>query len=341
MLLDSLFNFNSNVDKIMLLMPSSSEILTLILKITPRGNHKWVDKHQPPKPKSQCVTAEILKDWVRHMTENLYMTAGDSIFQQVIGLPMGTNSAPYLANIMLFMFEYKFIKSQIAKYLQHQSTDGFNTLLQLSFCTRYIDDLWNPAVPPTIFNELWPQIYPDYLTLNLEMEQAKVNYLDMTIWYSERDKRWHSKLYDKRIELMKKGLKLNKFPQPGSCLTNQCKYRVITSQCARFLTANTRPKDFLHAATSLYSDYYHKPYDPRIMNKCFERFLRRNRHIMPIKPTAVQDRFNFLLQQQRLERKHRTYTDYCDQRLYKRFKMSLADDVPIPERIGPSSSQIP
>lgn len=185
----------------------------------------------------------------------------------------------------------------------------------------------SPFLSPTVFTFF---LITDYTkpvaldpTLNLEMENARVNYLDMTIWYSERDNRWHSKLYDKRIELMKKGLKLNKFPQPDSCLSNQCKYGVITSQCARFLNANTRPKDFLHAATSRYNDYYHKPYNPRIMNKYFERFLQRNRHTMPVKPTAVQDRFNFWLKQQRLQRKHRTYNSNCDQQRYKRFKMSL------------------
>ena len=63
------------------------------------------------------------------------------------------------------------------------------------------------------------------------------------------------------------------------------------------------------------------------MNKYFERFLRRNRHIMPIKPTAVQDRFNFLLKQGRLNRKHRTYVSYKDASRYKRFKMSFLDEL--------------
>ena len=59
-----------------------------------------------------------------------------------------------------------------------------------------------------------------------------VNYLDMTIW--QQDSTWKSKLYDKRVELQAKVLKLNKFPHPEIKITTRCKYGVISSQLHRF-----------------------------------------------------------------------------------------------------------
>ena len=96
-----------------------------------------------------------------------------------------------------------------------------------------------------------------------------VNYLDMAIWFDNRSKQWHSKLYDKKLEPMAKernlepvakGLKLNKFPDPTSKLSTRCKYGLITSQLYRYDVACTRKRDFLSPAHSLYKTYLLKGY---------------------------------------------------------------------------------
>ena len=53
-----------------------------------------------------------------------------------------------------------------------------------------------------------------------ESECKIVNYVDMSIW--QQDGTWQSKLYDKRVELQTKGLKLNKFPHPETKITTRC-----------------------------------------------------------------------------------------------------------------------
>ena len=148
------------------------------------------------------------------------------------------------------------------------------------------------------FDNIWPLIYPQFLDLKKEMEGESVDFLDMTIWCDKDPLRWKSKLYDKRIELIKKGLKLNKFPHPESRLTKQCKYGVITSQLARFSVTNTETKDFYKSAVSLYLDYYNKGYETITMNQYFYKFLKRNRQTVHLKPTAVQQRFQFLMKSQ-------------------------------------------
>ena len=54
--------------------------------------------------------------------------------RQKIGIPMGTDCAPFLANLFLYSYEYKWIYEQ--RVLKNYSTlNGFKN------CCRYIDDL--------------------------------------------------------------------------------------------------------------------------------------------------------------------------------------------------------
>ena len=91
-------------------------------------------------------------------------------------------------------------------------------LRQLSFCTRYVDDLWKPLAEAAKFQRIVKQICSEWLSLGLEYHEERVSYLDMTVWCTgsveARNVQRHSKLYDKKMELAAKGLKLNKFPDP-------------------------------------------------------------------------------------------------------------------------------
>ena len=75
-----------------------------------------------------CLAIDFLID-------NIYVRFGSSVFPQVIGIPMSTNSAPLLANLFLYTFEYDFmvktLRQDIAKAIQFSNT------------FRYIDDLFS------------------------------------------------------------------------------------------------------------------------------------------------------------------------------------------------------
>ena len=96
----------------------------------------------------------------------------------------------------------------------------------------------------------------------------------MTIWLD--GSRWQSKLYDKKAELVMKGLKINKYPHPKSMITTKCKYGVITSQLHRFQQICTKTKYFINAAVGLYSAFLKKGYRERKVDAHFEKFIMRN-----------------------------------------------------------------
>lgn len=79
--------------------------------------------------------------------------------------------------------------------------------MSLAFCTRYIDDLWNPLVEETTFRVVTAQMYPEWLPLG-EPEPCgqEINYLDMSIKHNNGTSKWNSKLYDKREAMVAKRL---------------------------------------------------------------------------------------------------------------------------------------
>jgi len=277
-----------------------NEPKVLVLKRKCANQHPWrVDGSTTASntPSQQVVTAARLEKWLRHLLDNLHVRIGEDIMRQTQGIPMGTSCSPWLANIMLFMYEFDYFSEQVSK-LQPWDTQSrspaWKHLRDLSICTRYMDDLWNPLVDRATFEAITKLIYPAQSGLMLgdpESDGPSVDYLDMTIWCDAQSEmpnpkpQWHSKLYDKKVAMVTKGLKLNKFPDPASKLSTRCKYGVITSQLHRYNVACTRRRDFLVPARELYRTYLRKGYRQQRVHQYFGRFMRR--HVPHYQPARV------------------------------------------------------
>ena len=96
---------------------------------------------------------------------------------------------------------------------------------------------------------------------------------------------WHSKLYDKKVGMIAKGLKLNRFPHPESKLSQRCKYSIITSQLHGYNSVCTQRKHFMEPALSLYAAYIKKGFKVGIVDKYFEKFICNHMH--GLRPHAV------------------------------------------------------
>ena len=69
------------------------------------------------------------------LSKNIYLRFKKSVFRQVIGIPMGTNSAPLLADLFLHTFEYDFMLKTMKEDMP-KAVEFSNTF-------RYIDDLFS------------------------------------------------------------------------------------------------------------------------------------------------------------------------------------------------------
>ena len=55
---------------------------------------------------------------VKRLIDNIYIKVGNKVFRQQVGIPMGTDCAPFLANLFLFYYEYEYIKNLVKDNLQ-------------------------------------------------------------------------------------------------------------------------------------------------------------------------------------------------------------------------------
>ena len=89
--------------------------------------------------------------------DNIYIRYGNKLYRQIVGIPMGTNCAPLVADLFLFCYERDFMSSLFNEN-QANIIEAFNST------SRYLDDLLNIDNP--YFEGMVNQIYPPELKLN-------------------------------------------------------------------------------------------------------------------------------------------------------------------------------
>ena len=104
------------------------------------GNAYWSDIPSTSSTK-YSINEEMLIAYVEYLIDNIYVSIGNRVYRQCIGIPMGTDCAPLVANLFLFYYEYKYMRNLIKT----------NLIRAKRFCNtmRYIDDLLtlNNVVP--------------------------------------------------------------------------------------------------------------------------------------------------------------------------------------------------
>ena len=91
------------------------------------------------------------------LLDNIFIRFGTKLYRQVVGIPMGTNCAPLVADLILFCYEKDFMMS-LSDDKQADSIDAFNTT------SRYLDDILN--INNVYFDNMVSQIYPSEFQLN-------------------------------------------------------------------------------------------------------------------------------------------------------------------------------
>ena len=110
-----------------------------------------------------------------------FIRFGTKLYSQTIGIPMGTNCAPLVADLFLFCYERDFMKS-FSRENQADIIEAFN------LTSRYLDDLLN--IDNIYFDQMVDRIYPTELQLN------RGTFLDLNLCISNGTV--STKIYDKR-----------------------------------------------------------------------------------------------------------------------------------------------
>ena len=120
--------------------------------------------------------------------DNIYIRVGTKLYRQIVGIPMGTNCAPLVADLFLFCYERDIMKD-LSSYNQANVNKAFNST------SRYLDDLLNIDNP--YFEGMVNQIYLSELQLDkANTSDTVAPFLDLHLSISNGFV--SSKIYDKR-----------------------------------------------------------------------------------------------------------------------------------------------
>ena len=77
---------------------------------------KWV---KDPSSSDQVFDKRRVKGCIKYLLNNCFFTVGNYLFQQQIGIPMGSDPAPFFANLFLYHYERQWLlnlkKKDLAK----------------------------------------------------------------------------------------------------------------------------------------------------------------------------------------------------------------------------------
>ena len=126
-------------------------------------------------------------DALHYLLDNIFIRFGSKLYRQIVGIPMGTNCAPLVADLFLFCYERDFMLS-LSDNNQADVIEAFNST------SRYLDDLLNIDNP--YFEQMVGQTYPTELQLNkANSSDTEAPFLDWNL--SITNDIVSSKIYDK------------------------------------------------------------------------------------------------------------------------------------------------
>ena len=116
-----------------------------------------------------------------------FIRFGSKLYRQIIGIPMGTNCAPLVADLFLFCYERDFMLSLLEDN-QSDVIKAFNST------SRYLDDLLN--IDNNFFDSMINRIYPSELQINkANVSDTEASFLDLHLSISHGFNM--TKIYDK------------------------------------------------------------------------------------------------------------------------------------------------
>ena len=214
------------------------------------------------KPKKyHAWSCQNICDALAFLLDNIFIRFGTKLYRQVVGIPMGTNCAPLVADLFLFCYERDFMMS-LSGDKQTDGIDAFNTT------SRYLDDILN--VNNVYFDILVSQIYPSELKLNkANASDTEAAFLDLHLSIS------NILFLPKFMINVTTDFEIVNFPFLDGDVPRSTSYGVYISQLIRFARASSYVADFNTCTKLLTQKLLEQGYQYHKLRKTFSKFYRR------------------------------------------------------------------
>ena len=219
--------------------------------------------NQPPRDCRLGLQPDITCcDALTFLLDNIFIRFGNNLYRQVVGIPMGTNCAPLVADLFLFCYQRDFMMSP-SDDKQADVIDAFNTT------SRYLDDILN--INNVYFDNMVSQIYPSELQLNkANASDTEAAFLDLHLSISYDIV--STKIYNKRDDF---DFEIVNFPFLDGDVPRSTSYGVYISQLIRFARTSSYVADFNTRNKLLTQKLLKQGYRYHKLCKTFSKFYRR------------------------------------------------------------------
>jgi hypothetical protein len=213
-----------------------------------------------------AATEAKLMVLINSLIKNSYFHVGNTVLRQQIGIPMGTNAAPQLADLFLLGHELRYIKSCLA--------NDYSKAMNLRYVFRYLDDI-TVINDKGMFIDEYKNIYSESLDLShVNQSSAEADVLDINIKIV--NKRFETTVFDKRRSF---NFPVNQLPAIDSNISVELIYNIVYSQLVRIARICSKPKYFFNNVNILFVILITKGYSKRKLKATFIKFVKNNTRI--------------------------------------------------------------
>jgi hypothetical protein len=240
---------------------------------------RWPTAEDPGDQSNRYCRYDLMR-FTEILVKNQWLKNGEHIKQQTVGLPMGTNPAPQMADLTCFRYEAQAMDKMMRSSLSRAR--GF------AGTCRYIDDIMSRDNPffeahVSLVGEARSKpdpIYPPFLALNRTTDsEEKVDYIGMAVY-----NRYNMFYLDVANTQQRFPVPKVNYPNLRGNFPTNLGYGVYTGQLHRFSRICTGAVDFLSASAKLSNMLQTKGYTKPLMMRTFKRFAENHN---PYKTHAV------------------------------------------------------
>jgi len=223
-----------------------------------------------------CWTKDDMIRALHFLLDNIFVRFGNTVYRQVIGIPMGTNCAPLIADLFLYCYEQSFMKK-----LQKGKIQNHDQLIEIfNNNSRYLDDILTVDNPE--FLTYAKDIYPIELTLNKANDNSDCcPFLDLTI--NIDNGKVSTKIYDKRDDF---NFPIANFPFLDGDVPTAPSYGVYISQLVRFARVCTKEEDFNERNLAITKKLLLQGYRFNKLLNAFKKFYNSYQHLLIKYPSS-------------------------------------------------------
>jgi hypothetical protein len=218
--------------------------------------------------KRDTMSLKHLFEASKIIIDNCYTYTGGMVFLQVIGLPMGAEPSPPLANLYFYSLEKEFVEKKVAELGEDEVIKRYHGF---RFNLRYIDDLIMPDLDDKSAPMMSEQDYGG-CKYSITGRGTKVVFLGIQA-EKQKNKFPIFKAQDKQQFFE---FTVVRFPTWHSTMPRHVRVGTLTGMLVRTMRLTTNSDDFFAEVKYLYSLFRARQYKLDEMKAGIQKFLHRH-----------------------------------------------------------------